>query len=251
MKRRALLLFLPHQQNIEEIIVSGKYLENYFNFEIIPVYIRNINIYIPPTFLFRDSLGGGLIDKKLEGLEDIHIEKVCELLDSYEIETPLAIDIGFPEQIFLEYLKTTDLLILGREDILSEITITLLKETYKPTFIIKNIPISFEKIAITSDDGIKINRSFFSFINNFSSIMHFNVLSYELEDSQFLLETLNYKGIGSKFMTYGSMESLYSAINQNSCLIMGNLSKSYFLKNITKRKGMDIIENTDLPIFIG
>ncbi|MGL6153974.1 MAG: hypothetical protein ACRC0W_02410 [Cetobacterium sp.] len=250
MKKRALLLFLSHQQNVQEMILSAKYLQEKFNFEIISLYVRDIDIFIRPTFLLQKSLNGGIVDKNRRDAEDKHIKKVSNLLVDYGILNPLTVELGIPEKLLLNFLKITDLLILGSNLSLSEEITTLLKETYKPTFIIKDIPLCLDKIVVASDDGIKINKSLFKFMNVFPEIDNYNILAYNSKKKQMILDVMEYKNKNYDFLSVNAMDTFCHEINKNTCLIMGNLSKSYFFKKITKRKGLDIMENIHLPIFI-
>ncbi|MGL6154442.1 MAG: hypothetical protein ACRC0W_04835 [Cetobacterium sp.] len=251
MNKRVLLLFLSNQPNAEEIIISAKYLQNNFNFEITPLYIRDINILISPTFLLKESLNSGIIDKARKDTEDKHVKKVDELLKEQEILDSLIIDVGVPEILLQDYLKMADLVILGSDQNISEQLTDILEIIYKPVFIIKEIPLMLNKIALASDDGIKINKSLFSFMNIFPKLQSYNILAYNSDMKQSIFEVFKYKNKEFKYRNFSEMELLYSEANRNTCLIMGNLSKSYFFKKITKRKGLDIIENIEIPIFIG
>lgn len=248
---KKLLLLISSEENLESLIESSLYLRKNYNYKIVPLYIRNIGIFIPPTHLMITALGGGIVDKKLEEVDNERIRRIQNILYSRGVVEHVAIEIGFPHDIVTEYAKQVDIILTGREKKISEEITSILKDIYKPIFLIGEKSLSFERVVIASDDGVKINRSVTNFLNHFPHIMNFEMISYRFQDDRnMLLELLESKHKIIEYRNIENMEIVYNEINKGTLLIMGNLSKSYFLKKITKRKGLDIIENSNVSIFI-
>ena len=109
--------------------------------------------------------------------------------------------------------------------------------------------IKFDKIAISNDDGTKVNKSFQRFINIFTDVKE--ITSLELRDPQkhgdpdeeeeghenYLNVFMRGKGIKvtSKKFEKGESQEFLDICKEEDILIMGNLSNSYMFEKITEK----------------
>ncbi|MCJ8341610.1 MAG: hypothetical protein MJH09_01975 [Cetobacterium sp.] len=255
--RRALLLF-SCEVDRKDLIESAVYLKEKFNFDILPLYVRDIrrDEIVPMSVegMVLDP-GNDLMTEQWKNFEDMELRKIRTALEKHGINSKLNVEIGLVPEIVRTYLKKCDLLIFGKGEIISENVITLLKDQYKPIIMVKDAPLSMEKVGIATDDGVKINKSLSNFLNLFPGIDKFLMLSwnYEPEENN-LLDLLKYKEKEVTFMNFkddsGKVE-FYNKVRELDILIMGNLSRSYFFEMITRRKGLNILENAETTMFIG
>ncbi|MGL4308499.1 hypothetical protein [Cetobacterium sp. SF1] len=251
-QKKLLLLLTGKLLNMDNLIESALFLKKNYNFKIIPLYIRNMDILIPPANLLVSALGDGIIGNNLEENDNNRIKEIYQKLKAANIIEPLLIETGLTQQIVEEYMKQSDLLMLNRNQTLSDDTFSILKESFKPILLISENPLSFNKIMIASDDGPKVHKSVLSFCNLFNNESSFEIIAYKSEkDNHILHNYLTEKNKSSHMELFMELPEFYKKINVSSLLIMGNLSKSYFLEKITNKKGLSIIENTKAPIFIG
>ncbi|MGL4989422.1 MAG: hypothetical protein ACRC5F_09320, partial [Cetobacterium sp.] len=87
-------------------------------------------------------------------------------------------------------------------------------------------------------------------------IEKFPILTWNCKnDKHGLVELLKNKGYESCVTKFNSKSSsihdFYSSASKFDLVIMGNLSRSFFLEKITNRTGLNLLENLKTPIFIG
>ncbi|MGX6592443.1 hypothetical protein SAMN02745174_01451 [Cetobacterium ceti] len=250
-QKKVLLLLTGKLANVDNLIATAVFLKKNYNYKIMPLYIRNIDIFIPPANLMVSALGGGVIGNNLEENDNERIKDLYKKLTLNNIIEPLIIEVGLTNKIVEEYMKQADLLLLNRNQNLSDDTFSILKESYKPILLINEQEFSFNNVLIASDDGPKVNKSVGAFYSLFNNVNNFKIISYTKDvDEHALMEYLSDKKKNVEIKNYENIDEFYENLNKASLLIMGNLTKSYFLEKIAK-KGLSIIENTSVPIFIG
>lgn len=241
------------------LIESAIFLRESFGYEILPLYIKDIrrDEIIPATMDgIIVNLGNNFFSQEREALEDEDIKDLKDRFNKLKVKNDLNVEFGFPWDIIKEYLKLADLLIFEKGETLSETAITALKNQFKPFIMIGENPLkSFEKIGISTDDGVKINKSVFTFINNFNTVDNFIMLTllYKMEENK-LLKYLEDRGKKVDVKTYDgddAKKEYLATINDLDILIMGNLSRSYLFEKITAKKGLSIMEKSKTSIFIG
>lgn len=255
--KKVLLLF-GSAGNREVLCDSAVYLRDNFSFEIHPLYIKDIRREeVIPTSVEGVVLdpGNNVMVQEWETFENEEIKEIRNILFNKGINAKLSVEIGFIPDIVKEYMKISDLLLMSRTEYVSENTISLLKNQYKPLIMVGKNPLQLSKIGISTDDGVKINKSTTSFLNMFPQIESFTMLAWNYDsDENSLLEYLKDRDKEATFNNFqGDMGKVefYERIKQLDLLIMGNLSRSYFFEKITRRKGLNILENAQTSIFIG
>lgn len=246
-----ILVLFKYYNDARLAIENFKSLKKRFDFEILPLYVKELKVPTGVTFL-----SPSMTMDILKEYEDEYIEDLKNLLKKENIEEELVVEIGINKDIVQEYLKKVDCLMLEEVEYLDEDFLDILKISYKPVIVVNKSVSKFEKIVIVSDDGVKINKSVNNFVRDFPKIKEVTLLSwnYKFEENN-LLELLQRKGIKVKIemlnQQFNTKDEFFEKMNKFDLIVMGNLSKSFFFERITKRMGIEIIEKAISPIFIG
>ncbi|MGL5000030.1 MAG: hypothetical protein ACRC5W_04365 [Cetobacterium sp.] len=246
-----ILVLFKYYNDAKLAVENYKVLKEKFNFEMLPLYVKELKVPTGVTFLSPTMT----LDI-LKEYEDEYIEKLKTLLDKEGLKEELIIDIGMTKQLVQDYLKKVDFIMVEETDYLDEDFLDLLKVIYKPVIIINKSVSNFEKIVVISDDGIKINKSIKNFVKDFPTIKDVTLISWNYkQDENNVLDFLKRKGIETKVEMFddslNTKDDFFKRINEFDLIVMGNLSKSFFFEKITKRMGVEIIEKANTPIFIG
>ncbi|WP_297599140.1 hypothetical protein [uncultured Cetobacterium sp.] len=241
------------------LIESALFFKEKLGYEITPLYIRDVrrDEIIPATMDgMIVNLSNNSFSEERDALEEEELKHLQEKLRIRGIINPLNVEFGFPWDIIKEYLKLSDMLMFEKGEILSESAVTVLKNHFKPVIMIGEKPITkLEKIGISSDDGVKINRSVFSFINLFPQKKDFTMLTllYNMEENKLLkyLKERDKDVVFKSFDGEAAKDKYLEEIKNLDLLIMGNLSRGYFFEKITGKKGLSIMEKSEVSIFIG
>lgn len=254
--KRALVLFGSEIER-ENLIDSAIYLEKEFGFKIYPLYIKDMSRekLITTTDSFMVAGRSPFVVHSWDEIEKGEIESIQKLLKEKNVQSELIIDIGVVPEVVTEHMKRCDILIMGRNDILNENEVNILKGNYKSIFLIGEKPLtSMKNILIGNDNGVKINRSCYHFINIFPDIKEFSsfVINKEI-DENILVEYLTEHGkiIKHEELTTNNYEEVLEKVDKADLFIMGNLSRSYFFEKIVGKNGIKLIEKGKAPIFIG
>ncbi|MGF6907209.1 hypothetical protein [Fusobacterium sp. PH5-44] len=255
--RKALLLF-GNEIDREKLVESALYLQNYHSFEIIPLYIKDISRDKVISTSGDGLLIGGrtpILSQGWEEIEKAGIDSIKKILDEKEIKHHLIVDIGIVSEIITEKMKSCDLLIMGKNEVFNEKTISILKGNYKSIIFIGDKALtSMSNVVIANDDGVKINRSCYHYTMIFPEIKNFTSLgiNIDLEDNQLksYLQSKE-KNVTHKEIKTDSYDDVIKEVNEYDLLIMGNLSRSYFFEKIIGKNGIKLLEKSKSPIFIG
>ncbi|WP_297598170.1 hypothetical protein [uncultured Cetobacterium sp.] len=247
------LVLFKYYNDAKLAIKNYKALKEKFGFKILPLYIKDLKITIPIGNTFLNS---GVVIDTVREYEDDYIEKVRQLLENEKIEEELSVEMGLNKDIIEDYLKKTDLLLIEETGHLDDEFLEILKITYKPVIIVNREVSTFKKVAIVSDNGIKINKSTTIFLKLFPDYKDVTIISWNYNEEENELYTfLKEKGMDIKIELFNSKfntkNEFFERVNQFDFIVMGNLSKSFFFEKITKRMGVDLIEKLEKPIFIG
>ncbi|MGL6065438.1 MAG: hypothetical protein ACRC0R_00065 [Cetobacterium sp.] len=246
-----ILVLFKYYNDAKLAIENYKVLKEKFNFEILPLYVKELKVPTGITFLSPTMT----LDI-LKEYEDEYIENLKDILDKEGLKEELIIEIGMIKQLIQEYLKKVDFIMVEETDYLDEDFLEILKVIYKPIIIINKSISKFEKVVVISDDGIKINKSIKNFVKDFPSIKEITLMTwnYKLEENN-ILDFLERKNMKVKIEMYNdsvnTKDEFFEKMNEFDLIVMGNLSKSFFFEKITKRMGVQIIEKANTPIFIG
>ncbi|MCQ8212942.1 hypothetical protein NON08_10455 [Cetobacterium somerae] len=248
--KKALVIF-KSGDNLDLIIESCLSLKKEFGFEITPVYALNVNPFI------NNSEDEANLLEDFSELQDDFLDKTKEKLIEHKLNAHLLTIVQVTTENLKNLLRLNDLLVYQEGLFLGDLFLEILKTIYRPIIVLRGKPLSFENICITSDDGIKVNKSVYNFLSLFSSINleKIDVFTWDYKKQEHtLLELIHDKGVLPHLRGYSpsldSIEDFYFELNKSSLLIMGNLSHSFFLEKITNRMGLNILEHVNTPIFI-
>ncbi|MGL5053338.1 MAG: hypothetical protein ACRC5W_07080 [Cetobacterium sp.] len=256
---KKVLVIFEEESKKNILIDSALFFKDKFGYEIVPLYIKDIRReeIIPATM---DGMilnfNNDPFSEEANSLEEMKMKKIQEKIKDKGIDSTLNVESGFPWDIIKEYMKTTDLLILEKRLTLSDTALMILKNHFKPIIMIGEKAItSFDKIGISSDDGTKIHKSMFSFINIFPEINYFSMftLRYKIEKN-LLMKYLEDKEKKIKYENFDgdiAKDRYLQEVNKLDLLIMGNLNSNYFVEKIIGKKGLSIMEKSKVSIFIG
>lgn len=241
------------------LIDSAVFLKEKQGYEIIPLYIRDVrrDEIIPATMdgMIVNLSNNSFLEER-DAMQQEDLDELKKQLQTKGINNTMNVEFGFPDEIIKDYLKLSDLLLFEKGESLSDLAVTLLKHPFKPMIMLGDKAItSFDKVAISSDDGVKVNKSTFAFLNAFPSVN--KILLYSiLHDSEKnnILEYLTGKNKSVEYKNFvgdeGNVESFLEEVNKLDLLIMGNLKKAYFFEKLIGKKGLEIMEKSKTAIFI-
>ena len=229
-----------------------------FNFDIVPLYVKDIS-HSKIISSSRDGLlVGGRTPVMFHGWEEVDKISIDELekeLAQSRLGKELSLEVGLTKEVVNSRMKTCDLLVMGKTEVLSEKVIDILKDNYKSILLIGEQPLSaMENVAIANDDGVKVNRSCYHFTEMFRDITHFTSLTINKELEENLLKgylLAKGKTVTDKLIKYDNYDEVIAHMSEYDLIVMGNLSKSYFFEKIIGKNGAKLLENVKEPVFIG
>lgn len=253
--RKVLVVF---KNNVSEtpLVKSAVFLKERYGFEIEPIYIKTPKKNMVPMSGIVININSSLLADERENLENKELIQLEKKLKLEGIFTPLKIEYGITWEIIKERLKECDILMIEKGSFFSEETIEILKNQFKPMILIGDHPLrSLKNIGISNDDGVKVSKSVYNFYNLFSDVEKFKsfTLNYEfdgnrvvnyLRDKEKKVEEIIYKKDEDK-------DEYLKNIDRLDLLIMGNLSRGYLFSKIIGKKGVEIMEESKVTLFIG
>lgn len=254
---RVLLLF-GDEIDRNSLIESGKYLRDSFGFQLFPFYVRDIKRsemipYTPDGMTVDDA--SALNIEQWEGFEDEEIETISSLLKARGVKEELKTEVGLVPEVVREAMKEMDLLLAGKGEMLSDNQISFLKQLYKPIILVGKKRVYFDRIMIANDDGTRVNRSCFAFMNMFPEVQDFTAVTIDVELEENHLERYlrtRGKNVQKIFITGEGEEKFRENYPQEfSLVITGNLKRSYLLEKLIKKRGVGLVENSQVSTFIG
>lgn len=254
--RRALVLF-GNEIERGSLAESANFLEKELGFKIYPLYVKDIarEKLMSATDGLMVAGRAPFIVQGWEEIEKAEIQVIEEVLKEKGIKAKLKIDIGDVAEVVTEHMKKCDLLVIGKNDILTEKEIDILKGNYKSLLLIGEKPLkAMKNVVIGNDNGVKVNRSCYHFINLFPEVKCFSsfVINKEIEENA-LVEYLegHDKKIVHEELTTTDYNDVLARVDEADLFIMGNLSRSYFFEKIIGKNGIKLLEKGKAPIFIG
>lgn len=253
--KKALVLF-GNEENTENLIKSCVYLKEKFGYDLTGLLVRDIR-----TETITIGQGGGIYDAptslfvgEMIKFEKEQFDLLTKKMREKDLNIDLKYEVGIVKDTIKEYMKEFDLLVIGKGIVASDVLMELLRENYKSLLIVGEQELNFSNIYIANDDGVKVNRSCYNFINMFPTIK--NMVSVEVngKDKNQLISYLKSKKIEIKEEKKPNQDDIvnyFKAVSTNGVLIMGNLSKSYFMEKISGKTGIKLIEEAKLSIYIG
>ncbi len=255
---KRVLVFFENDIDSEYLLKYSQGFSKSFGVELHGLYIKDLRKYevVPPMVegLVVDS-ASSYVMKEWEELENNRLKSIKDKFRKVFPKNRFFYEEGITSDILLEKLKSYDLLVVAKGDILSSNIKTILKVHSKPIILVPKMDeYNFDSVLFADDKGIRANESFFRFINLFDNIKEYTSISLNLEEyNDFeMKEYAEAVGINIDFIyENGDFEKVFkSEIEKFHILIMGNLRYNFMLEKITGKIGVKILEGVKLPIFI-
>ena len=175
-------------------------------------------------------------------------------MDEEKLKIDLTYEVGIIKETIREYMKSYDLLVVGKGVVASDVLMDVLKENYKATLLIGEEELKISDIYIANDDSVEVDRSCYSFMNDFPEIKEFISIQENSDEENILDKYITSKDKKveiKKFSNADSLVEFFNNVEKNGVTIMGNLSRNYFIEKITGRSGLKILEKAKMALYIG
>jgi hypothetical protein len=258
MLNRILLLF-GSEIDKNNLLKTGKHLQEKYGTEVYGLYIRDIRKYeiLPPTVegLVVDNSANFLI-KEWEKSENTQVEELKKVFKEYFSEDHLYVEEGITQEIVQEKLLGFDLVVIEKSKNITADQKELIRSHFKPILLIpENFSLKVEKVMIANDKSERVNKSIFSFINMFHKLNDFTSVAVNLEDESDDEFSKYMKSAGKTLNTIelegNPLEIISEKSKEFDILIMGDLKHPFFFERIAGNAGLKLLENIEIPIFIG
>lgn len=253
--RKALILF-GNEIERDSLIETAIYLKRKLGFALETLYVRDVEKERPLSTPDGMVMAGRmpLMLKDWNDVERVEIEAIESQFVKSGLKEKLIFDMGTILEVATRHMKKCDMLVVGKNEVMSDSTLSLIKYNYKTILLVGNTPFnSLDNIIFGNDNGVKIDKSIFSFIHLFNEVINFNSITINKDDKDFGNDIIEYLEQNNKKVTkiVCSNDDYMENINKSNLFIMGNLSRSYFIERIVGKNGIKLLENTKAPIFIG
>ncbi|MGL4403088.1 MAG: hypothetical protein ACRCTS_05155 [Fusobacteriaceae bacterium] len=255
--KRALVLF-GNENNRENLIQSAIYMRDGMGYHLSGIFISDIRneTMIPQGFdgMIFDS-NRVLMSDEWMNFEKQEVQSIEKELKEDKARIDLEYEIGIMGETLKDKMKSYDLLIVGKGALISDTLVEILKNNYKTIMIVGDRMPDFSHIYIANDDGVKINKSVYNFMNIFPELSEYISVSVNnTEDKNRLTEYMRAKGKKVEEITLPGKEEVVHYLSQEDrkgVVVMGNLNKSYLLERLTKKTGLKLLEHSKMVTFIG
>ncbi|RUA07235.1 MAG: hypothetical protein DSY38_03085 [Fusobacteria bacterium] len=258
MLNRILLLF-GNEKDRTNLLKTGKHLQDKYGTEVCGLYIKDVRKYeiLPPTVegMVIDNSANFIINE-WEKSENLQVEELKKVFSEYFPVENFLVEEGITSEIVQEKLLGFDLVIIEKSKTITANQKDLLKQHYKPILIIsENNSLKVEKVMIANDKSERVNRSIFSFLNMFHKLKDYTSISINLEDETDE-EFPKYMEVAGKNLNRVELEGnpleiILEKTKEFDILIMGDLKHTFIVERIVGNVGLKLLENIDIPIFIG
>lgn len=255
--KKVLILF-ENETTTENLIEGAIYLKEKMGFTVSGLYINDIR----RDGVMTQGIEGAIYDttrtimrEEFLELRNQEIKNIKKKLKNIDFEMKIKTETGIFNEIVREEMKTNDILYVGKGNLVSDFLLEVLKENYKSVLIQGEKPLDFTNIFIANDNGVKINRSCYQFMNCFPTYKNIKIIEGKnVSEKSSLLEYLTSHSYNCKNEILENKEDVIDVLSKeglSGVLIMGNLSRSYFLERLTGKIGMKLLKQTPLSIYIG
>lgn len=255
---KRILVYFENDNDSDYLIQFSKDIKKELNVEVHGIYVKDLRKYevVPPMVegLVVDS-ASSYVMKEWEELEKKRNIKIKEEFTKNFDEKHFYETEGITSDILLEKMKSFDLLVVAKPEVISTNVKTMLKIHTKPILAIPKLEeYKFNSILIADDKGLRANESLFRFFNLFTDIREYTSLAINLDKNNDyeMNEYAQTRGINIDFVYEKGniLNILEEEAKKFDVLIMGNLRYNFMLEKITGKIGVKIMESIKLPVFI-
>lgn len=220
-----------------KVEVDAFYVKDILKYEIYPSTIEGVGINVSSNFSFNEYRE--LENKNFKKFQE-KIENKFSKFYSKEGETV---------EMALEELKKYDLLVIVKNDKVTQNLKEILRSNFKPLIILPNITdFKLENRLLLDDGAYNANKTLFTFFNIFDE-QKINVLRVNVDTEDELKERF-----GEKYNLINKKGDPFKIIMEESqnydFILMGDLRYTVMVERITRKLGIRLLENIKKPIFI-
>lgn len=238
------------------LIKSAKFLRDSLNMSVDFIFVKDLLkdekmiVGLEPMYTTKSSANfNDILD--IENKRMLEIDNSIKKLNFNKVETISGV---FTDVINKE-MKKYDMLMIDKDISLNDGLLNVLKTHYKPVILIGTKALeNLDNITLANDRGLKINKSVYEFINNFTDVKTFTSITIENQQKANDKSTIKYlkeKNYEVKSIIIQNLEDGISTFNNSDLTVMGNLSKTFFIEKIIGKNGLKLLEQLENPIFIG
>lgn len=233
----ALTAFAKKFREKYDIEVDALYVKDIFKYEMFPIIIDGIGI----------SMGSNTVFKEYREVENHNFRKMEKIMKK-DFSKVYSKD-GETVETALEELKKYDLLVVVKNEKVSQNLKELLRSNFKPLIILPNkTDFKIESLLLLDDGAYNANKTLFTFFNLFDE-QKINVLRVNVSTEDFLEERFgeNYNLIqrsGDPLKVITEVTADYDFV------LMGDLRYTIMVEKITGKLGIKLLEGLDKPVFI-
>lgn len=233
----ALVAFAKKFKEKYKVEVDALYVKDIFKYEMFPVIVDGIGI----------SMGSNIVFKEYKETENHNFERMKKVMQNdfskiYSKE-------GETVEIALEELKKYDLMVVVKNEKVSQNLKELLRSNFKPLIILPNkTDFKIDELLLLDDGAYNANKTLFTFFNIFDE-QKMNVLRVNVATEDYLEERFgeNYNLIQRS----GDPLKIIMEVAKNyDFILMGDLRYTVMVEKITGKLGIKLLEGLDKPIFI-
>jgi hypothetical protein len=254
-----ILVYFGSESEAKSLLDYAEVLQRKYDVEVDGIYIKDVRKYevLPPSiegFLVDNSSSSYLL-QEWEKAEKDHIDFIERNFKERFKGENFIVEDGEVDQIIFKKMRGYDLLVAGKSQRVSSNLKLILKNHYKPVLIVpKNSGFEFEKILVSDDRSERLNRSLFYFMNIFSNVKNYDILSVNIDEND--LELNRYFLDTEKNVKYIRRQGedevgvIVEESKKYDLLIMGDMKYPYTIEKLTRHIGAKLLENLEIPIFI-
>lgn len=252
MNKKRFLFLLEKEEEIEQSLKFAQALKPKMkDVELVALYVKDIlkyELFVSNINGFIQSSASVVIDE-YKALEE-ELYRQIEKKARYKFDKVYSLE-GETHEVLLEELKAFDALVVVKNKEFTLAMKNLLKDHYKPLIILgEKEEYNLDKILMLNDGRYKVNKSVFDFFNLFGE-QKIDVLRINVEDQNRLTERF---GDVCNIIDEKS-DNVFSVINSYipnyDLIIMGELRYTFLFEKITGQIGIEVIEKSNTPIFMG
>ena len=254
-----ILVYFGNESEAKGLMDYAEILQKKYDVEVDGIYIKDVRKYevLPPSIegLLVDNSSSSYLLKEWEKVENDHIDFIERNFKERFKGENFIVEDGEVEDIIFKKMRGYDLLVTGKGARVSSNLKMILKNHYKPILIIpEEFQFGMEKIMVSDDRSERLNKSLFYFMNLFSEVKRYDIVSVNIEEEdkeliRYFLDT----EIDVNHVNLEGEDEVGVIVEQSKkydLLIMGDMKYPYTIEKLTGHIGVRLIEKLKVPIFI-
>lgn len=253
-----ILISFSNESEAEYLLKYGKMLEEKYDVEVCGIYVKDIRKYE----IIPSAVEGMLVDtstnyviEEWSKIEEKTSQKIRKNFLEVFPKNKFYDEDGVVTEIVLDKLRGFDLFIISKTRKLNSDLKAFLRLHYKPMIMVPEMETySLENVLIANDGIERANKSFFHFMDKFNGAKNYTLVS--LKSTQHYEELKNYLSrakLSVEFLEKSDETAMgiLEEISGKDILVMGDLKYYCMIEKLTGKIGVHLIEESNIPVFIG